>query len=738
MSIDLKNISSFNPSDFSLFGTTGQATVREMIIGLESHPLSTIHDLYLTYNKTSRRFTLRNSAGITKETITQIFSSRTYESGWRPLVLDETDKENRLIRLEAFVDSRLQSLAENSLRTKSSIPVKSDSECQPLTKKVKVDDKVRVDDLVASCSSMHEKLLSGISPYKMGELYIKLKEVVDFLDSNKKKTSSKKTKDLNVYLRFNERIKIKLFEKTLNCINQHPKTLSLCDTLNEIFDLINNMGFPSISEEDNENRVPKEKIDFLKKRTANILKIIKSNFLTNFKCHSEEASYLIKLAKIIEENRRNQFITSNEDALNNLNFNDICFLFRKKILELEIPSSDNFLNVLSIDEKKDFLNISSNKFVDQTNLPGRNEKVLSLDYPPNWEELLPNLAKEEKEKLLDNSPLFQNLKMQLEKLKPPLSFSINWNKIREFILEYPTKSNPQAIDLINRLFYMGEDYWKLFIDHKYQIHGPTVFDRELHGNKATPGYLGNMQAATILLCYSFHEFSKAKEERTYDRVALYLALHKVALGDKEGERYRNKKIYAFMDHSIICDNVTKEEFEATTCNVGNTPISSPECSPHYQIKFWNCNTVVLACYLHKIFQCFEIWFTKAKNPEEHLVAIAAFHQALERFHLFLDGNSRTNILYMQGELVQRGYNPTIIDPNGSYFVSIREWTKQIWQGMELARKEYRTNRAKVWSALGSLNPPLVTGLSKTLSTLASTVRAFTSNNFFTSLKTEFF
>lgn len=90
------SVLSFDPSRVLGYGNSGQETARKMASTLEAHSLS------LTYNDSTRKFTIHNSSEIDKEAIAKILSKAVFEA-WGPQVLDETDDlGNRLVQLQAI------------------------------------------------------------------------------------------------------------------------------------------------------------------------------------------------------------------------------------------------------------------------------------------------------------------------------------------------------------------------------------------------------------------------------------------------------------------------------------------------------------------------------------------------------------------------------------------------------------------------------------------------------------
>lgn len=83
----------FNLHVVSYYGTTGQITVNKMFESLQSS------SLLLTFNEVTKKFTIRGSSNLDKNSIISIiFKNRKYES-WKPEVLGVDENGDRLMQL---------------------------------------------------------------------------------------------------------------------------------------------------------------------------------------------------------------------------------------------------------------------------------------------------------------------------------------------------------------------------------------------------------------------------------------------------------------------------------------------------------------------------------------------------------------------------------------------------------------------------------------------------------------
>jgi SAM-dependent methyltransferase len=83
----------FDPQIVSQYGSYGQETAQKMYMSLSKHSLG------LSYELSSRRFTVLGSDCLKIEQIVEIFSENTYR-GWKPSVLKEVDSDgNHLVKL---------------------------------------------------------------------------------------------------------------------------------------------------------------------------------------------------------------------------------------------------------------------------------------------------------------------------------------------------------------------------------------------------------------------------------------------------------------------------------------------------------------------------------------------------------------------------------------------------------------------------------------------------------------
>jgi hypothetical protein len=337
-------------------------------------------------------------------------------------------------------------------------------------------------------------------------------------------------------------------------------------------------------------------------------------------------------------------------------------------------------------------------------MPSTYQKALIalIEYPPCWN-LLTSVAEESRKQALDHSTVFSSLKKSLESQDEALNHSINWNELSQFVLGYPSTASEIAQERISKLFLLQRDYWKLFIDPRYHSLGKEVFDKGLHHGEVEPGYLNSMQGGLILLCYGINEMSKPESEQHFDRSNLFLSLHRALM-------QHHKSVESLLTRDAFNEEITihlnapriplseavtvLEEIKRTTTNLHFTPDAleyysgiTTQLEKGLSLVLEPISKLELAEHLTRISTNLTTGLAKASLPEEQRDAVAAYHQALERTHPFRDGNSRTDILMLQFELILAGQNPSLLEPNDSYLVSQAAWSQKIKEGQEEFRKQ---------------------------------------------------
>lgn len=323
--------------------------------------------------------------------------------------------------------------------------------------------------------------------------------------------------------------------------------------------------------------------------------------------------------------------------------------------------------------------------------------IALVEYPPCWDQLLLNLSAGLRQWLFERAPLFTALRTALNSLDDSLSTALSWSDITEFLHKYPHGISREAHHMVQRLFQRGQNYWKIFIDPEFHQYGPYVFNEGLAGGPIEPYFFQNMVAGLIALCHSFEEFSKPKELQRYNRCTLFLILHHIVMShSSDDKKMRDEGSYSVgisrerLEQFVLNPKEILEKLSDAK-NICFTPSLTkiycyskidphliPECARLY---FLQMNTYELVLHTEGIFAVYEQALAVTPSDVESVPAIAAFHQALERNHLFSDGNSRTDVLMLQRELVAAGLPTTLVDPNDAYVISVSQWSDQILKGM---------------------------------------------------------
>lgn len=103
------SIPSFNPSVVTGYGTCGEDTARKMSEALQSNSLA------LTYDTSTKKFTILGSAHLDSESIGEIFTQKKFE-GWEPQVLNDVDDlGNRMVKLAEISSPSVRRISARAL-----------------------------------------------------------------------------------------------------------------------------------------------------------------------------------------------------------------------------------------------------------------------------------------------------------------------------------------------------------------------------------------------------------------------------------------------------------------------------------------------------------------------------------------------------------------------------------------------------------------------------------------------
>ena len=315
-------------------------------------------------------------------------------------------------------------------------------------------------------------------------------------------------------------------------------------------------------------------------------------------------------------------------------------------------------------------------------------------YPLYWQHIFPRLEEELYEKFISKNQFLQLIINNPGFDKSFFKEQADSEKVKSF-------------------FRLGKDQWKMWIDPKYHHFGPEVFDLGLHGGSKEPGYLKRMLLGSIYLLGSkkptnFHEYERQlvslhslcveKGDSTIqfrEESLATLAVNFISVGIPK------KTVINFFDKSTGEREQIIKEFNNfilmfLKCGVQFIPPLdklTKDNSSHFldgELKLF-INYITAGAKMELIEQCWtELEKIKVSNlsKEEKIRHFAKIHQQLERLHMFVDGNSRTNALLLQRDLVENGFSPAFFDPNDSYLESVDSWAKIIGVGIEKMEEEF--------------------------------------------------
>lgn len=333
-------------------------------------------------------------------------------------------------------------------------------------------------------------------------------------------------------------------------------------------------------------------------------------------------------------------------------------------------------------------------------------------YPLYWKHLFPKLNNSQIKRLLSDTPAMALIREGINYDKS------EWDRFVEFLNQYPRglKDPIKTVQRIKSFFRLGPHQWKLWVDPKYYHLGPEVFDLGLHDHDQEPGYLDRMRAAAIYLC-SYLEVEKQDPD---DWWRMYSRVHDIAT--PISDLMTTRSTHAILQgRPIVTMNVHGNEvnrFLALQPEEQNAIIKEINAFasqfPDTQLEFvpsleelvarqapdrlcldWEVKMVWKGLYGDQLKNVYQLYHKKMNavdfrgmSKNEKVRHIAILHQQRERHHLFMDGNSRTNWLIAQYDLVKNDLAPSAFDPNKSYFESEDSWAKVVENGERVIDETY--------------------------------------------------
>lgn len=383
-----------------------------------------------------------------------------------------------------------------------------------------------------------------------------------------------------------------------------------------------------------------------------------------------------------------QFLVLSRDSLVELDKKQ-CEAVLNKALSLPNKQvlADLFLQ-LSMQYQENFIVEMNNSKVSELSALQKAIAVSLVEYPLAWDNSLALFSEELKDYAMSQSSNFMNIQQAFLQ-NPYLTKVLGWEDFKYFIVNYHKETTSEVKKAISNLFSLRSDSWKLFIDPPYQKKGPMG----LYNGICELGFLNSMQSAMLFSCFGINKGLSPFSDPTLLRTNLFAALHAISMGHKKNYARFDLRYAIDLWLALSCNSLllflqdgaaTLEEIRETTFALEFIPglngiyekrVAAQDM--YVNLYFNRCSKDELMKHLIRGFNDYQKALEAAKTPEDKKIAIAAFHQYLERTHLFKDGNSRLDILMLQIERVLNGFMPTIVDPNGSYILSMRQWASII-------------------------------------------------------------
>jgi Leucine-rich repeat (LRR) protein len=252
-------------------------------------------------------------------------------------------------------------------------------------------------------------------------------------------------------------------------------------------------------------------------------------------------------------------------------------------------------------------------------------------------------------------------------------------------------------------WHLGSKKWKEGIDGKHHVHGPEVYDLNLHGKYAEPGFLNGIKCA--------FQFLGSRPNRKID-AEFYLALHKAACGHFKGKETNTlmgqEKVGVFRGSGDAITATFSEPDYFMTQNASNEFNDlNGELTLHFGSSFRigdlilksNVPKIVTIYYQplskEQIAIIFNYFLTEfyydighSQGDESKIKAIAKFIQRLEWLHPVRDGCGRTDTALLNYLLTCYGFNPVILaNPYVSSCNGLNELVPLIRSGIQEWQKE---------------------------------------------------
>lgn len=245
---------------------------------------------------------------------------------------------------------------------------------------------------------------------------------------------------------------------------------------------------------------------------------------------------------------------------------------------------------------------------------------------------------------------------------------------------------PENQEKIQAFFTLGPELWKLFIDHAYHHFGPEAFDTGIHGGPSEWGYLRGMEACAAWMCSLINTgMSPEAQLDAYLIGHAIIMAHDANIEASIEQRIRPAdKVYRLS----ICDQEWEDflKHQDDVLRELDPTLMTLDFDAHEIILHGEAN---LRKKLGLIFFGFEHRINDAAGePNKILSAIAWKFQALERLHIYKDGNARINIVELQKDLVSNGFPPALLRNlrEDAYLCTHKAMVEKIRIGIERHRE----------------------------------------------------
>ena len=257
-----------------------------------------------------------------------------------------------------------------------------------------------------------------------------------------------------------------------------------------------------------------------------------------------------------------------------------------------------------------------------------------------------------------------------------------------------------------RMWMLGADTWRLYLDLDRQDRGSAAFDAGIGGTRE-PGYMASVSAA--------HEYAAERAEATItidDYRALQGLVSQHAAPD---EFWRPGRAWVHAPRVAIEPGI-EEEWTALGVSIDASAATrpgwvrimlplhagDPEALAEVTIEHLNEGQRAI----------------DAARSEDRMLEIARLHQRLELLHPTRDTNTRRHLVVLQWLLARAGFLPSLLtEPNHVYCRRPDSWARCIREGVARTRAVHHAHQrgldvAKVLTDFDVRHRPLGSGIGR--------------------------